>query len=150
MQQFLPSPAPQGRPCKLNKELIARFVAAIDSVLFLQSALDIIGISRHTFNGWVRRGKKEANRLLNSENIANPKEALFVEIYHAHKKATASVETRAVQQIQAAANEHWQAAAWLLERRFPEKWGRDRAEIKALHQRIAELEKTLRGDANDG
>ena len=37
-----------------------------------------------------------------------------------------SVEDRNVSQVEAAAGQDWKAAAWLLERRFPERWARHR------------------------
>jgi len=37
----------------------------------------------------------------------------------------------------------WQAAAWRLERRFPERWGANSREIKDLQKQMAEVQKTL-------
>jgi hypothetical protein len=38
--------------------------------------------------------------------------------------ARAEGEVRGITQIARAATENWQAAAWLLERQYPERWGR--------------------------
>jgi hypothetical protein len=38
--------------------------------------------------------------------------------------ARAEGEVRAIARIAAAATESWQAAAWLLERQYPDRWGR--------------------------
>ncbi len=40
------------------------------------------------------------------------------------EQATAEGEARAVTQIAQAARSNWQAAAWLLERTYPERWSR--------------------------
>jgi hypothetical protein len=39
----------------------------------------------------------------------------------------ALAEQRLVAVIAAGARSNWRAAAWLLERQYPERWGRDRA-----------------------
>ncbi len=44
--------------------------------------------------------------------------------YLAMTKAVAQCEAQLVSKIRTAANENWQAAAWLAERRFPEKYVR--------------------------
>jgi len=69
------------------------------------------------------------------------------------KKAEADSRSVLVERIQAAAEDpkHWTAAAWLLERRSPRRWGRkDRVDVKQLapehltdEQLAAELEKAL-------
>jgi len=69
------------------------------------------------------------------------------------KKAEADSREALVERIQAAAEDpkHWTAAAWLLERRSPKRWGRkDRVDVKQLapeqltdEQLAAELEKAL-------
>jgi hypothetical protein len=45
------------------------------------------------------------------------------------KKAKAQAVVRMVGRIDRAAGEHWQAAAWFLERRRPEDWGSCRRDI---------------------
>lgn len=52
-------------------------------------------------------------------------EARYVELVDAVESARASAEVRALANIQKAAGEGtWQAAAWYLERSYPDKWGR--------------------------
>jgi hypothetical protein len=41
--------------------------------------------------------------------------------------AEALSETRLVVYVAHAARSSWRAAAWMLERRYPQRWGRDRA-----------------------
>jgi hypothetical protein len=48
-------------------------------------------------------------------------------------------EIYAAEAIIKAASEHWQAAAWILERRFPERWGKDRVLLLKLLKQVKEL-----------
>jgi len=53
-----------------------------------------------------------------------PATALLADLEHALGQATSEVVL--VAQVASAAKTNWRAAAWLLERRFPERWGRAR------------------------
>jgi hypothetical protein len=52
------------------------------------------------------------------------KEQPYVEFSNAVEKAMAEAEVAGVNAIVVAAARHWQAAAWMLERKHPERWGR--------------------------
>jgi hypothetical protein len=63
------------------------------------------------------------------------------EYFEAITKALAESETALVAHINRAGDKSWQAHAWLLERRFPERWGRkDRLE----HTGKIQEEQTIR------
>lgn len=49
---------------------------------------------------------------------------IYFEFFEAIKKAEAIAEARNVTIIQSAAKDSWQAAAWWLERKHPDEWGR--------------------------
>ncbi len=49
---------------------------------------------------------------------------IYREFLEAIEKAEAQAKVRNVTIIQAAAKDNWQAAAYWLERRYPEEWGR--------------------------
>jgi hypothetical protein len=42
--------------------------------------------------------------------------------------ARATEETRLVAYVASAASKNWRAAAWILERRYPDRWGRGQRE----------------------
>jgi transposase len=64
---------------------------------------------------WTKRGEKQAS-------------GLFREFCMALREADAVAELRCIRRLnQAACDGDWRAAAWMLERRFPERWGRRRA-----------------------
>jgi hypothetical protein len=93
-------------------------LALIHGMTF-ESACECGGISKQTGYDWLKRGESG--------------EEPFLTFSDAVKKAQALGEYALVRTIQDATVKHWQAAAWLLERRFPEKWGR----------RISTLELTM-------
>jgi len=70
------------------------------------------GIHRDTFYAWLERGQKA-------------KTGPYSDFSDAIQKAQADAETRNVALIAKAAKDGtWTAAAWWLERKYPERWGR--------------------------
>ena len=114
-----------GRPTKLTPELQEELVKVIRAGNYIETACAYVGINKTTFYDWMKRGAREKERLERNTN-ARPKksEATFVELSNAIEKALAQAEIRDVAIIGKAAEENWQAAAWRLERKFPERWGK--------------------------
>ena len=115
-----------GRPTKLTPQVQARIVQAIVGGNDITVAAAYAGIGKTTFYEWLERGRKEAARLAASSR-AKPKdsETPFAEFADAIQKAQADAETRNVALIAKAAQEGtWTAAAWWLERKHPDRWGR--------------------------
>jgi transposase len=130
---------PAGRPTDLTPEVVADAARLLPTVLYLSTVADYIGVHRTTVQRWLRRGREEEKRLRNPRAKSKPSEALYLQFRIAHKKALAAGEIRAAGVIRKAASEHWQAAAWILERRFPERWGRDRSILAELVKQVKEL-----------
>ena len=123
-------PRSVGRPIKLNLDLQAGLVKVIQAGNYLETAAAYVGISVSTLRDWIRRGEREAQRLSTKNAKSNKTEEPYLEFSAAIKKAQAEGEIRDVLLIGNAARESWQAAAWRLERKYPEKWGRkDRHEV---------------------
>jgi hypothetical protein len=51
---------------------------------------------------------------------------LYVQFFDAYKKALADAEADKFERIRQAGATRWQANAWLLERRHPERWSSQR------------------------
>lgn len=117
-------PRSVGRPLKLNPDMQAGLVKVIQAGNFLETAAAYVGISVSTLRDWIRRGEREAQRLSTKNAKSNKTEEPYLEFSAAIKKAQAEGEIRDVLLIGNAARETWQAAAWRLERRFPDRWGR--------------------------
>lgn len=102
----------RGRPTKLTAEIQDEIIKAIKAGNYIETACALVGISKETLYYWLRRGA-EAKR----NNI-------YKQFSDAVKKAMAFAEARDVSIIGEAGKTNWQAAAWRLERKFPDKWGR--------------------------
>ena len=107
-----------GRPTKLTPQVQARIVQAIVGGNDITVAAAYAGIGKTTFYEWLERGRKA-------------KTGPFADFADAIQKAQADAETRNVALIAKAAQDGtWTAAAWWLERKYPERWGRkDRHEV---------------------
>jgi transposase len=131
---------PAGRPLELTRDHITQAVALLPRTMYVETVADLIGVHRVTFRRWLNAGAKEQGRRERGKG-ADPARDLHCEFCIAVKKAMATAERGALEQIQAASVESWQAAAWMLERRYPEKWATNRGELKALAKEIAALGK---------
>jgi hypothetical protein len=106
---------------KLREDLLKMIVAGN----YIETAAAYVGIAQQTLREWMRRGEREAQRLY-SDPDARPikSEGKYLEISQAIRQAQAESEVRDVVLIGRAAQEQWQAAAWRLERRYPDRWGK--------------------------
>lgn len=80
---------------------------------YLSVAARAVGISVAVLSEWMERGVS-----------SDPADAPFVELRERFDRARADGEMRAVALVSAAAADNWQAAAWLLERQYPDRWSR--------------------------
>ncbi len=109
------SRARPGRPRALSAEVRSKIVEGVRAGLFLATACRAAGITPSCFYHWRRKAR---NR--------HPDAAGFRAFFHTVKRASAQAECEALERVRLAAGNSWQAAAWFLERRFPERWGRRR------------------------
>jgi hypothetical protein len=83
---------------------------------YVETAARCAGIHRDTFYTWMKKGEEGVEPY-----------AAFNEAVH---EALALGEALDLAKIEKAATTNWTAAAWRLERRFPERWGRrDRVKV---------------------
>lgn len=73
-----------------------------------------LGIGRRTFYTWLQKGEEDYERGVSS---------LYRQFYEAMEESRSIAETEAVKGILEAGKKQWQALAWFLERRYPERWG---------------------------
>lgn len=97
-----------GRITKLTEAKEQLIVEMIQAGNYQSVAADAAGISRNCFYTWIKRGRQGRQ----------PYKA-FVEKL---EQAEAEAETRAIAIISNAAIDTWQAAAWYLERKHPDRW----------------------------
>ncbi len=125
-----------GRKLKLNQDRIARLTTNLQVGSYIEPACRHAGISVATFYIWMRHGEDVRDQLEQRRELGEPDprpnadEAPFLQFLEAMESAMAHAEIRATTQIALAGAEEWRAAAHLLERRHPERWGRkDRTEM---------------------
>lgn len=123
------------RPTLLTLEVQAAIVNAIERGHYRETAANLAGVTYRTLRNWEERGETG--------------EAPYAAFFQALKRAEAVAEDSLLQQIQKAqpaivgaqGADLWQAKAWIMERRWPGRWGgRVRAtvqdELAAVLKRI--------------
>lgn len=102
-----------GRPTKLTPELQDKICMYLRLGNYIETTCHLVGLPKSTFFNWMAEGRK-AQRSTN-------KYAKFMDSVF---KAMAWSETTDLGRISKAAAKDWKAAAWRLERKYPQKWGR--------------------------
>lgn len=98
----------RGRPGKLTPKVAERICLAVRNGSALATAAALAGVDQSTLFRWIRRGKMG--------------QASYAQFVVDLEQALAVAEIRDLTRIRAAAERGvWQAAAWHLERRWPER-----------------------------
>jgi hypothetical protein len=105
------------RQSKLTPETQKKIVDAIAEGNYLETAAAIGGVTYTTLNNWMKKGEQASS-------------GAYVEFLEAVKKAEAEAEALRVSRINRAGRAgNWQADAWYLERRYPDRWGKRVQEV---------------------
>jgi hypothetical protein len=105
--------APVGRPIQLDEQATERIIAVLAAGGYAETAAAAAGVSRRTFFDWLDRGDPDGTA---------EADAPFREFRAKVERARAEGESRNVALIARAAAKDWKAAAWMLERQFPDRW----------------------------
>ena len=100
------------RKPKLTEKMIETAEKLIAAGNYQRHVAQYLGIDESTCYRWLQKGERAQQN------------SLYSKLYKAVKKAEAEAVARNVTIIQKAAQDTWQAAAWWLERKCPEEWGR--------------------------
>lgn len=119
-----------GRPTVLTDAITQKLCEEIEAGNTFSTSCRTVGVAVRSFYHWRRTGKQRAEAGKDESDI-------FVRFYHAIDMAEAKAERAALEVIRNANT--WQAAAWYLERRYPDKWGSQRREIRELQRTIKQL-----------
>lgn len=108
------------RKSKLTKELIKEASKLVAAGNYDKDVYPILGVDKATWYRWLNEGEKA-------------KSGIKRYFYDTIKKAEKEAIARNVALIQRAAQDgNWQAAAWWLERKYFEDWGRkDKVDLSA-------------------
>lgn len=102
------------RPIPVGSKLTPRIVAAVLQNIanggYVETACIAAGIVKQTYYNWLTRAEED-------------EESVYAEFVQLLEKARAQAEMDCIRIIKSAAPDSWQAAAWLLERSYPERYG---------------------------
>lgn len=116
----------RGRPAlmDLKPNICDDIIKAVRMGNYLETAAAYAGITKETLFAWLRRGAKEDK-------------GPFKDFSDSITKGLAEAEMLDLGRIQEASKTNWQAAAWKLERRNPNRWGRkDRTPVTPEEEAI--------------
>lgn len=104
---------PPGVPtcAKLTPDIQARICDAIRKGATIETAAVYAGIVKDTLYQWLKKGRAA-------------KSGGYFDFVVALEHALADCEVQDLDTILVASKEYWQAAAWRLERRYPDRYGR--------------------------
>jgi transposase len=103
-------------PTKLNEDISDRIIMLIRYGNHVSVAAEAVGIHRSTVYSWVERGEAD---------IDAGRDTLHAQFAASFTKAQAEAQVLVVAMVRAAAARgDARAAMWMLERRWPESWGR--------------------------
>jgi transposase len=105
--------AGRGRPTKLTPERRDDLVLLLAAGASTARAARCVGVSERSVTRWLRDGLAERVRLARAAGAVS---------------TDALSEARLVVLIARAAQHDWRAGSWLLERRWPERWGAARVQ----------------------
>lgn len=105
----------KGRPSKFTPEIRKALIDAITAGLTYTHACQIVGIDYTTFNLWRNKGQEDTK-------------GDYFDFFNALTRAETITSTSMMAQIRKASTEDWRAAAWWLEHRYPEEYGKQRIE----------------------
>ena len=95
-----------GRKTKLNEQTKTKFLQGLKLGLTYDLAASYAGVDRTTIYNWMRRGQDET-------------EGIYFDFFHAVKQSEGLCAAQCMTRIiRAAENGQWQAAGWIMERRY--------------------------------
>ena len=96
--------------CRLTPAVVAAICETISAGNNIKTAISAAGIPPGTYEGWQAYAERDPD-------------GIYAEFFELIERARAGAEAANVRVIKEAAVKSWQAAAWLLERQYPERWG---------------------------
>lgn len=116
-----------GRPSGCTPEVQAVILDALEKGNYRQTACALAGIHRHTLQNWEKWGEEG--------------KAPYADFLAAMQRAEATAETSLVEVVKVAAT-GWQGSAWLLERRWANRWSQRVRTVVA--EEVANLTESVR------
>jgi len=142
-----------GRKSKLTKTLINNATSLVKKGYYNKTVCDFLKIDERSWYLWYNKGQELSE--LDEDELQDLTEHELNQLlfFQSLKSAHAEAEMVAVDKIQKASMKTWQAAAWYLERKYRERWGRVNKDDEDHSQGKNQLEEFLKGMesiVNDG
>lgn len=113
------------RPPKLNPEMIEHCRKALLRGVPHKTLGSLIGVSERTIYIWMNKGQEIVDEIESGElRRLNKKQKLYFQFFQTVKESDATFMQNQLTLIQSKARTDWKAASWLLERRFPDNFGK--------------------------
>jgi hypothetical protein len=109
------------KPLLLTEELEQRLLVALGSGAYIDVAFGACGVPRDRYYDWARRARAAEGQLQKGQKITTSEQRLVDFMAKAHE-VMAAAELRDWIAIGVAGRRQWQARAWRLERRNPERY----------------------------
>lgn len=106
---------------KLNKTIVAQVEKLTAQGVPIEVMAPALGASFHSIYSWKKRGERLKKKGLKPKS---EHDALCVELFEARKRGEMSLIESNLKMIRVASLKSWQAAAWILERRYPQYFGK--------------------------
>ena len=114
---------PRGRPTLLTPGMQAKIVEGIGNGNYDYIAARMAGITSLTFRKWVKKGE---------DSLANDVDDIYSDFVTAVDVAVARGESTVVERLHNHTEKSWGAAVAYLERKHPERWGKqDKVTVEA-------------------
>ncbi len=130
----------RGRPLKINKDIIDQICLFIENGNSNKDAVVLAGVPESTFYNW----KSRAVQLKDAERLTWVRYEIYSYLLECIKKAEAKFRAYHISNINSAAKKEWQASAWMLERRYPNEFGRRGVEIEVPVKSVDDVEEVVR------
>lgn len=118
------------KPMKLSKKITNIIAEALRKGASIETAYSSGNISRRSYFGWRSQGKSILDKICEDDDIdlddvdLTKKERMLVYFFWETEKALAEYADTLIEVVHEATPSDWRAAAWILEKRFPEEFGR--------------------------
>jgi hypothetical protein len=135
---------------KLSEEAIEDVCRLVSEGHYVVTVCQMKGITRPTYYNWKDRGQEIEEKIENGKikkSKLKKKDKLYLKFWQDIQKAEAMGEISNVSNIKKAGDEgDWRASAWLLEKKYPEKFGKkNKVELDAKVETKRTIEDIILG-----
>ena len=128
-----------GRPLALTEGIIKKTYEIMRAGNYRPVAARLLQIEWGTWMDWRKAGEDLSKGLASGDvdpTLLTKSQKLYIKFYQAVVTGEAEAEAEALSLIRTASFDNWQAAAWYLSRKHPEKWSeKQRVEHTGIQER---------------